>query len=344
VAALLVARRLHQGYLRALERGLELRADQLPVVQGEGTATLLQTVGGFEITRIRSARVEGRIAQPEATVAAKHALDSNPERVRLRDLESTDPVIVGGALADGPLTPGMVERAIRLLAWDEVAPSARKALQGVARSETVRLVARLLDPGEDFSVRRRLVPVLAECPTPEAFEGLLQALADRRFEVRYRAGRALGHLRNADPRLTVDPERVLAVVLNEVAVERGVWESRQVLDEAEEPWAPEEAELLRVRASRSMEHVFTLLALILPREHLILAYRGLHTEDPRIHGTALEYLESVLPERVRKGLWPYLEPGESRPAKPPPSAQEALDNLLASRESIMLALVERKRI
>ncbi|HTO72830.1 MAG TPA: hypothetical protein VMJ30_03375, partial [Gemmatimonadales bacterium] len=73
---------------------------------------------------------------------------------------------------------------------------------------------------------------------------------------------------------------------------------------------------------------------------------GLHTRDRNLRGTALEYLESVLPERVRQRLWPFLEP-EGRRDSAVPSGRHpdtVLQDLLASRESIVLALAEiRKR-
>jgi hypothetical protein len=313
-----------------------MHAGRLPALPVEGTAALLQTVGGFEITWARPAPAEGPVPPARVPVAA-----ASPAVSRRAAIESADPLVVQHALAEAPLSEDLVEPAIARLAWDDVAPAARQALARVAGRETPRLVAHLLDPAEDFAIRRRLVAVLAECPTGEAFEGLLRALDDRRFEVRYRAGRALAHLRDVNSRLGADAERVLAVVLREVTVERPVWEGRQLIDEADEPWAPGDVELLRARASRSMDHVFTLLALVLPREPLFLAYRGLQTDDPQIHGTALEYLESVLPERARKGLWPFLEPTKSARKESLRAPQEALHNLLASRESIQLALDRR---
>jgi hypothetical protein len=208
---------------------------------------------------------------------------------------------------------------------------------------TGRLVRHLLEPSADFAIRRRLVAVLGVCPTPDAIRGLTGALDDRRFEVRYRAGRALLHLRRTDPALAVDAAAILAAVEREVDVERGVWDSRRLVDEDLVPWDEEDAELLRIRADRGMEHVFNLLALVLPREPVRLAFRGIHTEDPHIRGTALEYLESVLPNRVRDGLWPFLEPGRLRTGKAARSGEEALANLLASRDSIVAALAARDR-
>jgi ATP:ADP antiporter, AAA family len=246
------------------------------------------------------------------------------------------------ALAQHTLAPDQVEPAIELLAWDAVAPQVIRSLRAVAEDNTAILRRHLLDPEEDFAIRRRLVVVLAAARNRMAFEGLFHALGDRRFEVRYRAGRALSRMAGEVAGVEVDRDKVLRVVQREIAVERGVWESRQLIDAMEEEPSPMETELLRDRANRSLEHLFTLLSLILPRETLRLAFHGLHTDDAHLRGTALEYLETVLPEALWEKLWPLLEQGEPRPARSG-SADQALRELLASRETIGLALLEVRR-
>ncbi len=339
VMAALLARRLHRGYVGALEQGLALRAGDLPALATDSGASVLRTFGGFEITRHALTAPADRAPTPVSTTRGAEPVD--PERRRHDALHAADPATVRAALLEGPLPAALVGRAIELLAWDDVASAAVTALRGTSPDTTDRLIERLLDPGEEFSIRRRLALVLGERATPEACAGLVRALDDRRFEVRYRAGRSLDHLRDVDPRLVVSPARILAVVRKEVEVERGVWQSRQLIDDAEDPWAREDEELVHSRAGRSMEHVFTLLSLVLPREPLRLAFRGLRTDDARLRGTALEYLETVLPEGIRERLWPFLEPGERRARPSAETAEAALANLLASRDSIQLALAAR---
>jgi hypothetical protein len=121
-------------------------------------------------------------------------------------------------------------------------------------------------------------------------------------------------------------------------VDRGVWASRQLIDAADDELEAPVVDVVRERANRSLEHVFTLLSLILPRATVQLAYQGLQTDDPHLRGTALEYLESVLPETVRQRLWPFLEEEPGRPRRAGRSAEDAVRELLASKESIMLAL------
>jgi HEAT repeat protein len=219
-----------------------------------------------------------------------------------------------------------------------VAREAIAALRTAAPASVGALGDYLLDPGEDFAVRRRLPLVLAAHPSPRAVEALLAGLEDQRFEVRYRCGRALSRLAQLDPSLRMDAGQVLAAVLREVAVDRGVWQSQRLLDQADdEGWSPVEDELIRDRANRSLEHVFTMLALVLPRQPLKVAFRGLHTDDAHLRGTALEYLESTLPENIRRALWPFLEDHRAARATPRPS-DETLRELLESHQSIVVNL------
>jgi hypothetical protein len=84
------------------------------------------------------------------------------------------------------------------------------------------------------------------------------------------------------------------------------------------------------------------LSLVLPREPLQIALRGLHAGDENLRGTALEYLESVLPTTIRQPLWPFLE--DHRPAgRNVRPREEILADLVRSNHSIMLNLEELKR-
>ena len=49
-------------------------------------------------------------------------------------------------------------------------------------------------------------------------------------------------------------------------------------------------------------HVFTLLAVVLPRQPLRIAYRALRSDDRRLRGTALEYLEIHNPDAATADL------------------------------------------
>jgi ATP/ADP translocase/HEAT repeat protein len=350
VVAGLVAIRLHRGYVRTLERSLVSRAAQLDLAEIEDVTTrtaMLQTVGTLGLAPISDESLMAPAAEagpPSGAVMEAHPEPHlDPEVRRIVELRSGDPDGVRRALAGRPLTPTLVPHATPLLAWDQVAPQAIQALRDVAPIVTGQLVDRLLDRDEEFAVRRRIPLVLAACPTERAVEGLLRGLEDQRFEVRYRCGLALSRLLELNPKLRANPERAAAAVLREVAVDRRVWESHRLLDQMEdEEWSPVVDEVLRDRASRSLEHVFTVLALFLPRQPLKIAFRGLHTDDTLLRGTALEYLETALPADIREQLWPFLEDSRPKTRQTRPSG-EVLAQLLQSNNSIAINLDELRR-
>jgi AAA family ATP:ADP antiporter len=342
VAALLVARRLHRGYVSALEGSLQRRAGHLPDPMQDDAGALLQTVGAFDLSGIRTRAFGALSPQSTAPARSESTEPSQPETPLDRAIKTGNAREVRAALAAHPLVADQVEDAVQLLAWNDVAPDAIRALRDVAGSHARVLLRHLLDPDEDFAIRRRLVNALAACRTVEVFNGVFDALQDRRFEVRYRAGRALIPMAEGIPGLRVDRERVFGLVQSEIAVDRGIWETRQLIDLPDDEASPMEAELLRDRANRSLEHLFTLLSLILPRQTLRLAFHALHTDDPQLRGTALEYLETVLPEPIRVRLWALLETGDIQP-RARGTADQAMRDLLASQETITLALAEARR-
>ena len=75
---------------------------------------------------------------------------------------------------------------------------------------------------EDFGVmvRRRLARVFSVCISQRAADGLLIGLEDLRFEVRYQTARSLLSLVEKNSAIRIDKERILALVEQEVAVNR----------------------------------------------------------------------------------------------------------------------------
>ncbi len=352
-----VAFQLHAGYSQSLARGLVSRAVQLDLSDVRDSATrstVLRTLGPMALSQFLRTPSEEEAASNQASSGGEAREDAStaavdvgeePALARIRDLHSHDAGRVIRAIRAEPLAGTVIPHVVPLLGWDDVARVAIDALRQAGPVATEHLVARLLDPDEEFTIRRRIPLVLATYKDRAAMEGLVGGLADRRFEVRYRSGRALAHLADLDPTLAVTREAAFRAVLREVESGAGVWESRSLLDRMDdESWSPVMDEFVRDRANRSLEHVFTLLALALPRQPLKIAFRGLHTDDPLLRGTALEYLESALPPEIRRPLWPYLEDNRPRRPSAAPPAHDALQALLQSSESIVLRLEDLRRM
>jgi hypothetical protein len=168
-------------------------------------------------------------------------------------------------------------------------------------------------------------------------------LDDTRFDVRFQAARSLTEILDKNPTVVIDAARVFDVLEREASVGRPVWESRRLLDNvsSSESLSPLD-EFVRDRAGTSLAHVFTLLALVLPREPLQIAFRSLQTDDQHLQGTALEYLDGILPARIRERLWPYLERRPTtRSARP---REEVIAELLRSHRSIAINLETLRRV
>lgn len=334
VFGLITAARLHRGYVETLERSLRTKAVDLDLDQVEDRTTrqtLVQTYADLEIPAFQA----GVTRTSPAPIPRR---DRTPGQ-RLDVLCSGDRDRVRNLLRQDHLDRLLVPQVIRLLAWDEVVLDVIQALRRAAPRITGQLIDALLDPDQDFPVRRRLPRILSAAEPRRAADGLLAGLGDPRFEVRYQCGRALLSILSRNPGIQVPADEVLAAIEREMKVERPVWDSHRLLDQfhgADEDPAYLD-ELVRNRSNRSLEHVFTLLALMLPRAPLMIAYRALHTNDPGLRGTALEYLDSVLPEGVRKSLWPYLEAPTERP-RGQRTREEILSDLLRSHHSIQLSL------
>jgi len=347
LVGLYIARRLNQGYISSLERSLREKALELELSEVEDKTTR-QTLMTFAFpldlsNEFSTSSLKGLSREGTSSARAEPRID--PVVQRIMDLLSGDPETVRKALKKRDLLEtGAVPFAINLLAWDHVASDVIKSLRRISESITGQLVDRLLDPDQEFAIRRRVPRVLLAAATQRSADGLMLGLKDRRFEVRFQCGRALARIRDTNPGIEIDPQRVFAAALREVKVDRRVWESHRLLDqfgESEEA-AFFEDKFLQERASRSLEHVFTILSLALPKEPLRIAFRGLHTDDKNLRGTALEYLESILPEELRESLWPFLE-GERRKEPVSKSREEILDELMKSNKSIQISLEEIRR-
>jgi hypothetical protein len=342
-AAIVVASRLNRGYIQALETSLLNRGVELDLADVEDGTTRTVMLGTLSLTMADLG--PHRPAAPGiavATPAAAAAVDPDIQEIihlRSRDREH----VVRVLRREGGLTAALVPHAIPLLARDSVAADALFALKTIAEERVGELIDALIDPNQDFSVRRRLARAFSVCVSQRAVDGLVLALDDPRFEVRFQCGRSLTSIVEKNPRVRIDSQQILAVVLREVTVGRPVWESRRLLDrfDAQEEGSPVD-EFVRERASHSLAHVFTLLALVLPREPLQIAFRSLHTSDQYLQGTALEYLEGLLPSPIRERLWPFLEDRRTRggPQRP---RDEVLADLMRSNQSIMLNLEKLQR-
>jgi hypothetical protein len=326
LGAIVAASHLNRWYLRTLESSLVRRSGGVDaaVTDDDSMAIVVEDVRrrrlGRDLHEAEVTRVQAR-AQADPTLRDILALRSGRR----------DAVIQVLGRVEGP-SALLVPHVIPLLASEPVANYADFALRKVAEERVGQLTDAMLDPAMDFGIRTRLARVFSVGVSQRAADALVMALDDERFDVRFQAARSLAAILDRNPRVHLDAARVFDVVSREAAVSQPVWESRQLLDGL--MGASPLDEFVRDRAGQSLAHVFTLLSLVLPREPLQIAFRSLHSDDKQLRGTALEYLESVLPASIRGRLWPFLV--YRRPQRPAPLHDDVMANLLRSTQSITL--------
>ena len=151
----------------------------------------------------------------------------------------------------------------------------------------------------------RIPGVLEVFHSPRVVRGLIDGLGDDAFVVRHSCGRALARMIERSGELAVPEQTVFDTVLREVSVDADTWaaQARTAFSglPSEMDNDPEESGI-----NLSLQHVFTVLRLTLDPDAVRLALLAVVSGDRTLRGTALEYLENVLPLQVREGLWRHL--------------------------------------
>lgn len=256
---------------------------------------------------VETAAIPSNVPSARTFGAAETALGPSADLVlrRAEDLRSGDPARIRVALGGDGLPPALVAFAVPLLARDDLFGDLLPPLRKAAGACTGQLVDALLDESLDPVVRRRIPRVLVAAPHRRTVDGLFAALSADRFDVRFRCAQALARLRQRQPGMTVPADAAFAAARRELDAGHAADRTGPLLD-----------------------YVFALFSLVLEREPLDIALRAIRGRDEVLRGTALEYLENVLPPPVRASLWPRL--GVQRPIASGRSALDMREELLRS--------------
>jgi hypothetical protein len=314
-AALEVVRRIHRQYVGQLAESLRdgrlaLRVeDALDATTARTIAaghtrvdrrTLLDQVRRHHATRQtpEDPAVPAERAQPDPSsrgpVPRRDAASTgNPQLLeQLRSLVSDDRNAARRVLRS-PGSSGedrqrearrLTAHVIPLLNDPALAEDAAIFLRRVAPRALGQLVDALIDPDEEPAVRGRLANLLGEVDDPRARAGLLRALREGDFELRFAAARAGSRARLVAPQAALPLADVHMLVVRELSVDDATWERQGRREGAR----TDRSVLLRgqilEQVSRSLEHVFTLLALAHPRDVMASVLAGLASGDAALRG------------------------------------------------------------
>ncbi len=288
VGTFVLAARLYQGYVVELAASLRSGVtvlDDSEVHDRTTRLTLSQTLGHLDRNRLLG-EIEQLQKDPPPAERLARALGNDALRSRTRaetsplrglplvvsNLLSRDPERVRSALR--AVEPPLATLVIPLVERDDVGAEAMQTLGRLAEHITGQLADALLDH-RNFSptVRRRLVRVLTNARGERAAAALARALQDPDFDVRVHVEQGLEEMLHRGVASPVTRETAVSVATRELSGEEAAAEKRA-------------------------DHALGVLGLAFDPEAFRLARSALSSKDERLRGTALEYLENVLPAPV----------------------------------------------
>lgn len=311
---LYVVSRLNHGYVNqladSLRRGV-ITLDSQDVVDATTARTMAETRVGVD-RRTLLQEVEKYRARwlTEATPAGgppheRTESSATPEAPRLtEDLLSSDPERVRKALTREDVDARVAALIVPWLAHPQVRDAASAALAAIGPRIAGTLEDALLDETVPVAARIRVPSILERWSDRRAAKALLRGLEDPYFGLRFACGQSLARIVRTAPELRPPEGAILAIVQKETEVDATLWANQEVEDIHASSVLLDAPQ--RRRVHRTAEHVFTLLAVLFDREPLRLSLFGLASGDPNLRGTALEYLENVLPDGLRRALWRHV--------------------------------------
>ncbi len=281
--SVLIAVWLHRGYVAELAQSLKsgrVRLEEAEVVDATTRRTLADTTMAIDRNKLLQQIEELRGSQSDAPEKPSTSPLPVPD-AELR--QSIEALLEGDArrvrrILRPPLAPEVVGLVLPLLVHDGLGRAARRALRQSGSACLGQLVDALCNEDLDDEIRRKLPEIISTVTEARAALGLFNALSSSSPEVRQRASAALEELLRREPHLRPRRTEVYA------AVER----SMDVADV-------------------SVPQLFAMLAVVLDREPLELSLQALRSDDDQLRGTSFEYLDNVIPEKLRDRLFPHLE-------------------------------------
>ncbi len=238
-----------------------------------------------------------------------------------------------------PGEPSSIESLLAELKVAEDQSAVKRAQQALSQAlendpeHAAAIVRGEFQTSEDESFKARLIGPLAKAaPEEELVTLALNALRSERFELRYRAGRALYSIVLRAPQLR--PKTLMPLVEREVEISESAWAAQRAIGDTQNFDDGLGARVAQ-RSDQCLEHVFNLLMIAMDDPELGLALSALSSEAPALRGTALEYLDHVLPRSIRVPLYRHIA-GERAPSEVARKPEEIVDELLLSMRSLQM--------
>lgn len=245
----------------------------------------------------------GEISLDEMDLLARNVADTH---IQLDRAEILARLHETGLAAPQSETEGGAGRAVPLLIEALGDPGRAREAGAALRAQGAAAVDALLEAlaSENRSdlVKLMLPTLLEPIHEQRVVDALLATLAHENFEVRFRSVRAAARIVEANPDLRPDRPRIIDILRDELSNPTHAPPPTAAPVGADRAESVLIADLPTLRVGRRVEHVFTLLSLDVGSDLMRSVLLGLYSDSAAYRGTALEYLESSLPDDVRRGL------------------------------------------
>ena len=308
VLALYVVNRLNRGYINQL--AISLRKGVVRIEEGDivdaTTQQILAESHAYSERDFLKTKIDAMQKRHKATVVDEAGAEGKITGLAtvVADLCCGDTARIRQALYSPLIDVRLAPYLIPLLGHDEISEDVRTELRWLVPRIIGQLTDALLDPDLPLRVRQRLPGVLEASHNPRVVEGLILGMTDHAFNVRYSCARALARMRSRNAKLRIPRQKVYSAIKDELHVSQEKWQGRDLeLTLEYDPGEPQ----AHPHIERGLEHVFTLLALTLDPDAVHLSMQALLSQDDNLRGTALEYLENVLPADLYGDLLSHLD-------------------------------------
>lgn len=253
-------------------------------------------------------------------------------------LRDADQTVAKAALRSAAQVKPMEALPMIILAVlrNEIASEAGDTLTHYGPPVLPALERAYADPTQPVELRRRLPRVVAVIGGPEAVAWLMSRLDEPDRVARYHIVKALNKLRARDTSLFFDPLHIERRLLIEIREHDHLLTMRQYLLPAETaPSSRLFRQALTERMEDNLKLIFRLLGLLFPIKDIHAAYYGVKSDDARVRDHAIEFLDSLLPETLKRSLIPLIDRRasatgpEAKTAEFPPGRTILIDMLTA---------------
>ena len=325
---------LHRGYVHQLADNLRSgrqNAEDIKITDPTTAKTVAVTQTAIQrdtlLREIEKNSIDRAFGEDLDTPQPVEGLDPVTEAIFY--LRSGDESLIRRTLASRPVTADLMPHVAALLANDNLLKDVIRALRPGASNSAGQISDILLDPANNPLVRRRLPLVLASSHSPLAVVGLTEALEDRDWNVRFRSAQALEKIMLSNPALQTDETRLLRIAEKEV----GKLVAEQMsLEPGSSGHKPSDDD----PDNRQFRFLFHLFGILYGPDTLRLSYDALMSNDRRLQGTAMEFLENQIPAPIWQQLQPALS-GYPASGKKKSSLQQSAKALKKAAASLLPA-------